>query len=82
MTPIMVPMATHIERECIIQGGKKYCETADFSKRDIGFIILGTIAIVCYIFFLFWLADFFENSWFLFLGILIPALILAFAFII
>jgi hypothetical protein len=73
---IILPVVNTIEENCIIQDGIKYCENQPLSLPIIGWSLLGTVAMIAYLFLLLWLDDEFDKSPIFFLsGILAPIII-------
>ncbi len=44
--PMILPINTHTEVNCIIEKGVRYCEDPIVTKQDIGIILIATIAVV------------------------------------
>lgn len=53
VTTVIVPVNT--TRDCIVEAGKKYCESGDGSLAVLGVIIICSVALVVYLDFLSWL---------------------------
>ena len=57
MTPIIVPVTNTQVRDCIIEAGKKFCETSDMNPQEFGFVLLGVIGIIVWLSLWFWISD-------------------------
>jgi hypothetical protein len=73
---IILPVVNTIEENCIIQDGTRYCEDQPVSPLVLGWSIIGTIALMAYIFLLLWIDDRLDKSPIFFLfGVLAPIII-------
>lgn len=57
MTAVIAPMRTTRTVECIVQDGIKYCEQIDFPDKELGVILLGFFAYICWFFFWAWYGE-------------------------
>ena len=55
--PIIIPIASHSVRDCIIQSGVRYCESAPLNHNSVGWLLLGFLALVLWYVMWTWIAE-------------------------
>jgi hypothetical protein len=83
MVPIIIPINNTRKVDCIIQDGVKYCERSDIPISVLGFLILGILCYIAWVWF--WLGKMFDynvDGWVGGFMIALPWIILAILMII
>ena len=75
--PVPIIINNTRERECILQDGRKYCETVDATPQEAGFMLLTVLGLVAWIFFAGWLAVERDQGWLALAVVVIPVVVIA-----